>query len=167
MRGVPSKWLESYLNESTQFVGLSNARLEEWRLTFGVPQVSIFILASLSDLKHGCWLISTTRITHAVTFAEDRTFLFQCKDKLKQLIFTKLNSIFQWAQSLNKSKKILFHSILFVRKDFNQTQSVEWWLTWKLKKWIWQNCLEYIMINGWLGIHLLIVPARNYPETHM
>ncbi len=101
IRGVPLKWLESYLSNRTQFVGISDVCSEERRLSFGVPQGSI--LSPLLFLIYVNDVGASVQQGRPVQYADDTTLCLNANTnrELEELTFIELNNLIQHFNELN------------------------------------------------------------------
>ncbi len=101
IRGVPLKWIESFLSNRTQFVEITNVRSEGRVLSYGVPQGSI--LSPLLFLIYVNDVGSSVQKGHIVQYADDTTLCFKSPtiQELEQVTFVELNSAIQHFNDLN------------------------------------------------------------------
>ncbi len=101
IRGIPLKWIESYLCNRSQFVEVSNHRSGREELSYGVPQGSI--LSPLLFLVYVNDVGSSVQNGQIVQYADDTTLCFKAKSKqeLEQVTFLELNNSIQHFNELN------------------------------------------------------------------
>ncbi|XP_046683635.1 uncharacterized protein LOC124369627 [Homalodisca vitripennis] len=90
IRGRSLKWLESYLSNRTQFVGISGVRSEELGLNYGVPQGSILspflFLIYVNDVG------SSVQQGRLVQYADDTTLYLNSESQEKSALDSAVGS---------------------------------------------------------------------------
>lgn len=101
VRGVPLAWLDSYLNNRTQYVSISVHSSSNLKLKYGVPQGSI--LSPLLFLIYVNDVGSALQYGHLVQYADDMTLLYKSvsTELLEMQSFLDLNSCIQHFRKLN------------------------------------------------------------------
>lgn len=101
IRGLPHKWLSSYLVSRNQYVQISNCLSEKIKITQGVPQGSI--LGPILFLIYVNKIASVARSGKLVLYADDTTLSSKGKsiEELEITSFIELNSCIQYFSDIN------------------------------------------------------------------
>lgn len=101
IRGIPHKWLSSYLRGRSQYVEISNVFSTENQINQGVPQGSI--LGPILFLIYLNKLPSIKQRGELVLYADDTTLCFKEKtlEELEIVSFIELNSCMQYFSEIN------------------------------------------------------------------
>lgn len=101
IRGLPHKWLSSYLGGRSQYVEISNVLSTKRQISQGVPQGSI--LGPLLFLIYVNKLPSVKQHGELVLYADDTTLCFKEKtlEQLEIVSFIELNSCIQYFSEIN------------------------------------------------------------------
>ncbi len=108
IRGVASKFLESYLSQRMQYVSFKNSKSKFEQVLCGVPQGSI--LGPLLFILYINDMHKVSKLLHFIIFADDTNIFFSDNDpvKLIQIINCELNKLTKWFKinklSLNVTK---------------------------------------------------------------
>jgi hypothetical protein len=101
IRGLPHRWLSSYLESRNQFVQISNVLSNSTQITKGVPQGSI--LGPLLFLIYVNKITSVNNNGKLVLYADDTTLCLKGKsiEELEILSYIELNSCIQFFSEIN------------------------------------------------------------------
>ncbi len=147
IRGMPLRWLESFLSNRSQFVGISDVRSTEEILSYGVPQGSI--LSPLLFLIYVNDASSSVQQGRLVQYADDTTLCFNEKsiEALETVTFVELNSTIQYFNKLNlKTNSTKSNFIQFCLRNKDSDNSLTVMLD--------ETEIEEVYSTKFLGIHL-------------
>ena len=114
IRGVPLKWIESYLSDRKFYVSLNGSSSSTRTLNIGIPQGSI--LGPLYFIIYNNDLPKVSNILSTTLFADDTNFSISnnCYDNMKSILNEELVKIKDWTTAnrltinTNKTELLLF-----------------------------------------------------------
>ena len=116
VRGITSKFLDSYLNNRKQFVSYNNANSSEQTIKCGVPQGSI--LGPLLFILYINDMYKISRLLHFIIFADD-TNIFHIGNNATNLIHvvnTELEKLTVWFEVNKLSLNVAKSNYMFFSK---------------------------------------------------